>query len=195
MNKTKKAIFDSAIKVFSSYGYEGATVEEVAINAGVAKGTLYYHFKGKEDLFNFIIKEGINFIKEEVLESVIGIKDPIEKIKISAKVQLKYVYENKDLFRVIMSQMWGIASRHKEMREQVKTLINITTVGFDEVIAEKHSKCLNSEILGYSFIGVLFSSALYEIINEGQYDHDEIVEKFMNQVRYGIQLKEDKIFN
>ena len=79
------------------------------------------------------------------------------------------------------------------MREQVKTLINITTVGFDEVIAEKHSKGLNSEILGYSFIGVLFSSALYEIINEGQYDHDEIVEKFMNQVRYGIQLKEDKI--
>ncbi|MBB6622862.1 TetR/AcrR family transcriptional regulator [Clostridium gasigenes] len=195
MNKTKKAIFDSAIKVFSSYGYEGATVEEVAINAGVAKGTLYYHFKGKEDLFNFIIKEGINFIKEEVLEAVIGIKDPIEKMKISATVQLKYVYENKDLFRVIMSQMWGIASRHKEMREQVKTLINITTVGFDEVIAEKHSKGLNSEILGYSFIGVLFSSALYEIINEGQYDHDEIVEKFMNQVRYGIQLKEDKIFN
>lgn len=195
MNKTKKAIFDSAIKVFSSYGYEGATVEEVAINAGVAKGTLYYHFKGKEDLFNFIIKEGINFIKEEVLEAVIGIKDPIEKMKISATVQLKYVYENKDLFRVIMSQMWGIASRHKEMREQVKTLINITTVGFDEVIAEKHSKGLNSEILGYSFIGVLFSSALYEIINEGQYDHDEIVEKFMNQVRYGIQLKEDKILN
>ena len=192
MNKTKRAIFDSAIKVFSSYGYEGATVDEVAISAGVAKGTLYYHFKGKEDLFNFIIKEGINFIREAVEESLVGIDDPIEKIKMSAKVQLKYVYENKDLFRVIMSQMWGVENRHKEMREQVKTLINITTVGFDELIEKNKSECLDSELLGYSFIGVLFSSALYEIINEGEYDHDEIVEKFMNQVRYGVQMKNEK---
>lgn len=189
MNKTKRAIFDSAIKVFSSYGYDAATVDEVAINAGVAKGTLYYHFKSKEDLFNFIIKEGVNFIKDEVENALIDIEDPIEKIKISAKVQLKYVYENKDLFRVIMSQMWGLGERHKEMREQVKTLINLTTAGFDEIIEENHNEELDSEILGYSFIGVLFSSALYEILNEGEYDHDEIVEKFMNQVRYGVQTK------
>lgn len=193
MNKTKRAIFNSGIMVFSRYGYDGATVDEVAINAGVAKGTLYYHFKGKEDLFNFIIKEGINFIKEAVEEALVDVKDPIEKIKISAKVQLKYVYENKDLFRVIMSQLWGIENRHKEMREQVKTLINLTTVGFDEVINANNSKGLDSEILGYSFIGILFSSALYEIINEGDYDHDEIVEKFMNQVRYGVQMKAQEI--
>lgn len=188
MNKTKRAIFDSAIKVFSTYGYEGATVDEVAVTAGVAKGTLYYHFKGKEDLFNFIISEGINFIKDAVDASLSDINDPIEKIKMSAKVQLKYVYENKDLFRVIMSQMWGGENRHKEMREQVKTLINITRVGFDELIEKNKSRCLDSEFLGYSFIGVLFSSALYEIINEGEYDHDEIIEKFMNQVRYGLQV-------
>lgn len=188
MNKTKRAIFDSAIKVFSRYGYEGATVDEVAISAGVAKGTLYYHFKSKEDLFNFIIKEGINFIKDAVEEALIGINDPIEKIKTAAKVQLKYVYENKDLFRVIMSQMWGVENRHKEMREQVKTLINITKSGFDELIEKNQSEFLDSELLGYSFIGVLFSSALYEIINEGKYNHDEVIEKFMNQVRYGVQM-------
>lgn len=189
MNKTKRAIFDSAINIFSKYGYEGATVEEVAINAGVAKGTLYYHFKSKEDLFNFIITEGINFIKCAVEDALIHIEDPIEKIKISAKVQLKYVYEHKDLFRVIMSQMWGVENRHKEMREQVKTLISLTTIGFDEVIEANCDEKLDSEILGYSFIGVLFSSALYEIINEGEYNHDEIVEKFMNQVRYGVKMQ------
>lgn len=189
MNKTKRAIFDSAINVFSKYGYERATVEEVAINAGVAKGTLYYHFKSKEDMLSFIIKEGTNFIKEAVEDSLVGITDPIEKIKISAQVQLKYVYENKDLFRVIMSQLWGVENRHKEMREEIKTLINITTEGFDEIIGKNNNEDLDPEILGYSFIGVLFSSALYEIINEGEYDHDEIVEKFMNQVRYGIRMK------
>lgn len=60
MNKTKRAIFESAIKVFSNSGYTGATMDEVVARAGVAKGSLYYHFKSKEKLLIFIIKEGIN---------------------------------------------------------------------------------------------------------------------------------------
>ena len=72
MNKTKRAIFESAIKVFSNCGYTGATMDEVVARAGVAKGSLYYHFKSKEELFIFIIKEGINLIHEEVDKATEG---------------------------------------------------------------------------------------------------------------------------
>ena len=51
MSKTKQGILNSAIKVFSTKGYDGATMDDVAIVGGVAKGTLYYHFKSKEELF------------------------------------------------------------------------------------------------------------------------------------------------
>ena len=56
MNKTKRAIFESAIKVFSKSGYTGATMDEVVAKAGVAKGSLYYHFKSKEELFILLRK-------------------------------------------------------------------------------------------------------------------------------------------
>ncbi|MPM64998.1 hypothetical protein SDC9_111890 [bioreactor metagenome] len=45
MNKTKMTIFEAAIKTFSNSGYNGTTMDQVAEAAGVAKGTLYYHFK------------------------------------------------------------------------------------------------------------------------------------------------------
>ena len=48
MSNTKDAIFFAAIKVFSTNGYAGATVDEIAAVAGVAKGTLYYNFKNKD---------------------------------------------------------------------------------------------------------------------------------------------------
>ncbi|MGN0025823.1 MAG: TetR/AcrR family transcriptional regulator, partial [Clostridium sp.] len=107
MNKTKRAIFESAIKVFSKSGYTGATMDEVVAKAGVAKGSLYYHFKSKEELFIFIIKEGMNLIHEEVEKATEGMDNPYEIIQESVKVMLKYVYENKDLFKVIISQLWG----------------------------------------------------------------------------------------
>ena len=49
MNRTKRLIFDSAIRIFSDCGYRGATMDDIASNAGLAQGTLYYHFTSKEE--------------------------------------------------------------------------------------------------------------------------------------------------
>ena len=163
MNKTKKAIFNAAIKVFSIEGYDSATVDEIASEAGVAKGTLYYNFQGKEEIFKFVIDEGMKLIKNEVLDAIKDIDDPLEKLKISAKVQLRYVYNNKEFFRVIMSQIWGDKNRHQEMRQEIRRLVNINSNRINDITKGKADKDV-LEVLGCCFIGVLFSSALYEIL-------------------------------
>ena len=68
MNKTKRLIFKAAIKVFSQNGYNGTTMDDIAKEANVAKGTLYYHFKSKEEIFKFIINGGMDIISEKLEE-------------------------------------------------------------------------------------------------------------------------------
>ncbi len=109
-------------------------------------------------------------------------------MKESARVQLKYVYINKDLFRVIMSQVWGQKERHEEIREQVMNLINMNSKFLEGITKSRNISGEDSDILSYCFIGVLFSSALYEIINNDNYNHDEVVEKFMDYINYDIRL-------
>jgi len=58
----KNQILDTAVIVFSKSGYYTATVDDIAKEAGIAKGSIYYHFKSKEDLFITIIESGINHI-------------------------------------------------------------------------------------------------------------------------------------
>ena len=192
MNKTKKAIFNAAIKVFSIEGYDSAIVEEIASEAGVAKGTLYYNFKGKEEIFKFVIDEGMKLIKNEVLDAIKDIDDPLEKLKISAKVQLRYVYNNKEFFRVIMSQIWGDKNRHKEMRQEIRRLVNINSNRINDITKGKADKDV-LEVLGCCFIGVLFSSALYEILYEDQYSENYIVDRFMEYVNFSIEKINKKV--
>ena len=59
MNKTKRKIFETAMELFAEKGYNATSTEEITAVAGVAKGTLYYHFSSKEEIFNFLIEEGI----------------------------------------------------------------------------------------------------------------------------------------
>lgn len=56
MTTKKKIIFES-LKLFSSKGYDGVSMREIAAAVGIKGASLYNHFKGKEDIFNAIFSE------------------------------------------------------------------------------------------------------------------------------------------
>ena len=66
MNKTKRKIFETSMKLFAEKGYENTSIEEITATVGVAKGTLYYHFASKEEIFNFLISEGVKLLQNSV---------------------------------------------------------------------------------------------------------------------------------
>lgn len=51
----REAILDAALDVFSAQGFAAARLDDVAARAGVAKGTLYLHFRSKQDLFEQLV--------------------------------------------------------------------------------------------------------------------------------------------
>jgi AcrR family transcriptional regulator len=55
----ERAILDAALDVFAERGFAEARLEDVATRAGVAKGTIYLYFPGKEALFEALIRTGI----------------------------------------------------------------------------------------------------------------------------------------
>lgn len=187
MNKTKRAIFEAAITVFSKDGYNGATMDDIAVNAGVAKGTLYYHFKSKEEIFNYIITKGMHMMKEEV-EAATKIEDDVlMKLKTMYKVQLKLVYDNKNFFKVIMSQIWGQEIRQMELRKLIEVYIATIESFLKEAIEHGVVKAGDSSFMAYTFFGMLCSSAVYELLNSDQMDVDNLIENLMNYVLHGIQ--------
>ncbi len=55
--QTKLHILQKAQEVFSKKGYFLASMDEICKTAGVSKGSVYYHFKGKQDLFLAILEQ------------------------------------------------------------------------------------------------------------------------------------------
>ena len=54
MNKTKRKIFETSMKLFAEKGYDATSIEEITANVGVAKGTtVLSHFQAKKKSFNF----------------------------------------------------------------------------------------------------------------------------------------------
>ncbi len=49
--ETRSRIVDSAVKLFSTSGYNKASVDDICAEAGISKGAFYHHFKSKQALF------------------------------------------------------------------------------------------------------------------------------------------------
>lgn len=187
MNKTKRSIFESAIKVFSIYGYDGATMDEIAAEAGVAKGTLYYHFKSKEEIFRYIIEEGMKLISSRIEEVVKQESDSISKLKALCKVQLSLVYDNRNFFKVIMSQLWGQELRQLQLRESIEQYIKDIEEYLEEAMKDGFIKNGDKSFMAYTIFGMLCSAAVYELINEDKNNIDEVVDNLMNYILRGIE--------
>ncbi|HET6232957.1 MAG TPA: TetR/AcrR family transcriptional regulator [Longimicrobiaceae bacterium] len=56
----KRAILDSAVRVFAEHGFFAARIRDIAAGAGVAEGTIYLYFDGKDDLLLTAFREKVN---------------------------------------------------------------------------------------------------------------------------------------
>ena len=87
--RNEERILDAAQEVFATYGYHGATIDEVADRAGISKPNLHYYFKRKRDLYLAVLRRTLE-IWLVPLRELDRTGDPAEEIGnyIAQKVQL-----------------------------------------------------------------------------------------------------------
>lgn len=90
----EKALLDAALDEFSSYSYQEASINRIIKNAGISKGSFYYRFKTKFELYLYILKEGSlkkwDYIHKEMEgESVEG-KDIFSQFLLQAELGLGF---------------------------------------------------------------------------------------------------------
>lgn len=66
IDKTKDIIVSVANKLFSRFGFQKTSMDEIAKTARKAKGSLYYHFASKEELFKEVVSREMTVLKNQL---------------------------------------------------------------------------------------------------------------------------------
>jgi len=98
----KKGIQDAVVRVLSADGTKGLTMERVAREAGVAKGTLYVYFKDKKHLLHSVKEESMAPMRRELFGILDGDLPPVEKLRQFMMRHLGYFDEHREFFRVLL---------------------------------------------------------------------------------------------
>ncbi|HET6817834.1 MAG TPA: helix-turn-helix domain-containing protein [Mycobacteriales bacterium] len=83
MGRTRAAVLDGAARAIEKHGSRRATMSDIASFAGVAKGTLYNHFRTKDAVYSAALDTGIRALAEECV--VVGADDLAEALALAAE--------------------------------------------------------------------------------------------------------------
>ena len=101
MNKTKRKIFETSMRLFAEKGYDATSIEEITATVGVAKGTLYYHFSSKEEIFEFLVEEGVKLLKNSISIKTDKMQNSVDKLRAITLIQIKVLFKYENFITII----------------------------------------------------------------------------------------------
>lgn len=126
-DKTRTLLLEVATQMIGERGFGSTSVDEIAEKAGVAKGTVYYHFKSKTELVGALIAEGLSPLAVQMRAAVADTADARESLQALVRVELAFIRENRQFAKLLVRELWQEDRAWREtlmiIRERIVTVI------------------------------------------------------------------------
>lgn len=124
-NVKKNGLMSAAVRVLSREGASALTMDDVAMEAGVAKGTLYVYFKNKQDLLKELVETAIAPMVDELTAILESNDSPKDRLILMTQRHLSYFDEHRDFFRIFVHDRMTSIQRMKRYRNnRYQTFVN-----------------------------------------------------------------------
>ena len=181
----RDALLRAAIDTFAARGFFNAQVADVARAAGVAAGTVYLYFRGKDDLLISIFERTMKEAIADGRRSVGALADPVERLREIARLHLGRLGRDRALavvFQVELRQSTKFMERFSstQLREYLGIIRNVIADGqARSVFRSEISPTLAAKL----FFGALDEMATNWILSRRKYslaaEADAIVDMFV----------------
>ena len=117
---------DAAARLFAQRGYAATSMRDIAVEANMLSGSLYYHFPSKDELLLAVYRAGVEELEKAAREAVERESDPWARLEALCRAHLETVLRDSDyaqvLIRVLPDDIPRIADRLRTLRESYERL-------------------------------------------------------------------------
>jgi AcrR family transcriptional regulator len=114
-------VLQAARGVFARLGYTASSVDDIAKEAGMAKGTIYLYFKSKEEIFAAVLGSDMEALTDRTMEAMSAVDTFGDRLLVFLNLRLVYLRNNQDFLRMYFAELGGPGSCSRvisEMKEQ-----------------------------------------------------------------------------
>jgi AcrR family transcriptional regulator len=190
---TKGAILEAAKIVYTDKGYTKSTIDDIVALSGVSKGGIYWHYRGKEEIFLALMRNWVDQLYTHFQE-VRATEDKVEE-KLRKLFQLSFRDSGKHIISLgtefwlnnlsnpdILSSLQEIYGRYQEIFHELL---------FDGIV-RREFKAIDIEELTLSLMGMIEGVFSYQVLMGVERDQNLALMRGLEIFIDGIRIDEGK---
>jgi AcrR family transcriptional regulator len=117
-------VLQSAANIFFAKGFHATSIEDVARDVGMLKGSLYYYIRSKDDLLFQLLLAGIEDGDAFMARQIDPNGDPVEQLELAIRAQIDYIIRNKIPFGLFLHEFDSLSGKRQHKLTAVMSRYN-----------------------------------------------------------------------
>ena len=136
----RDALLHAATRIFGKYGFDCATMEQIAHDADVAKGTTYLYYRSKQSIYDAALSRGLAELDRRTHEAVERAPDLHDAIAAFVTARAQYFLEHRDFFRMYVAAISRHITSVKPRASEFQAMVDRQTRRLEDAIARGVSR-------------------------------------------------------
>lgn len=208
--RRRNNIIDAAEQVIFAKGLDQATMEEIAEEAELSKGTLYLYFKNKNELYMAITERGSDMLNERFSKIFTGDQTGLELIRLMGQTYLNFVRDNPNYFNAFVyyeslkdaeeldsSEMAQTCEANR--REAINYMVRCLQIGMqDGTISSSFNPKELATLIWASTRGITMmhhmkqSGHHFKMLDDMEINTESLFENFLNLIGTGMATEKGR---
>jgi len=153
---TRQRILDAATEVFSEKGYHGAAVDDIVKASQTSKGSFYFHFPSKQDIFFSLVDRFIVAMARSAENAIAQEHGALAKVNAALETVFNTFSRHRSLAKILLVGGVGLGKAFDERLMSIHTRFASLIKGhLDDAVAEGSIPPLDTEIAAYAWLGAV----------------------------------------
>ncbi|WP_225848379.1 TetR/AcrR family transcriptional regulator [Streptomyces sp. HPF1205] len=163
---TRQKLYEAAVTLIAEQGFSATTVDEIAERAGVAKGTVYYNFASKNDLFEELLRHGVGLLTHSLRTAADRAAarggSNVDALDEMIRAGLAFILRYPSFTQLYVAELWRTNRTWQEtlMMVRQETVAVVEKVLGDAVRAGELSEEIDIPLTASALFGMVLVAAL-----------------------------------
>jgi AcrR family transcriptional regulator len=144
LTERRQQIVAAAIEVFLEKGFNGASVRDVCVRAGITQGNLYNYVRSKDDILYLICDEATARYQAALSEALEGVTDPKQRLIRAVEATVAAVYDTGDHMLLLFRESHALApASMKAVLARADSFYSMVREIVAEAVAAGHARAID----------------------------------------------------
>lgn len=192
VEERRQQIMDAALVCFARRGYHKTTMDDIVVESGLSKGTLYWYFKNKDDLFFSLVKSFFVDMRQDMDVIFKQYTSATDRLRAIAQELVRFFQGAEDFFNVFF-EFWMQSTLSEELNEWTSNLLVQYREVLAGIIAEGirtgEFKAVDTNPLALAVMAAYDGLAFYVMIMPDEVDLEQTSQVFIETLLSGLAAK------